>query len=197
MNTEPKTLLNNKSTEYSKWLTKQIGDSTYKNKSYSILFKILFNIYFTPILELDKNRTSDIVSLLREPYINTINRKQLFTDKDVNSFLSETPRFLELIISLGMRIDSDFLREINGVDNSRIYFWMILKNLELLQYDDDSFKEENVLKIIDILTKVNTRTYTFNGKGGLFPLEYTEIDQRNVQIWDQMCTFVNQKFYKI
>ena len=77
--------------------------------------------------------------------------------------------FLELIISLAMRIDLDFMREINGIDNTRIYFWILVRNLGILEYDDEHWGEDAIISIVNRLNIVQDRKYDFDGKGGLFP----------------------------
>lgn len=183
---------------YLKWLLRLINADNYKEKSYIKLCSLLNKVPFKPIIKLDENRLSDVQSLLRETYIQSQSDwYRINVDEETIEFSEWPVSFLELIISLAMRIDLDFMREINEVDNTRIYFWILVRNLGFLEYDDDHWTEDAIISIVNRLNIVQDRKYDFDGKGGLFPLENSEVDQRNVQIWNQLCQFVSQKFLKI
>jgi hypothetical protein len=42
------------------------------------------------------------------------------------------------------------------------------------------------------LHKLNNRTYSKLGKGGLFPLRSSAYDQRKVELWYQMAAFMTE-----
>ena len=183
---------------YLKWLLRLINADNYKERSYIKLCSLLNKVLFKPVIKLDENRLSDAHSLLRETYIQSQSDwYRINSDEAVIEFSKWPVSFLELIISLAMRIDLDFMREINGIDNTRIYFWILVRNLGFLEYDDEHWGEDAIISIVNQLNIVQDRKYDFDGKGGLFPLENSEVDQRNVQIWNQLCQFVSQKFLKI
>lgn len=183
---------------YLKWLLRLINADNYKEKSYVKLCSLLNKVPFKPVIKLDENRLSDVQSLLRETYIQSQSDwYRINADEETIEFSKWPVSFLELIISLAMRIDLDFMREINEVDNTRIYFWILVRNLGFLEYDDEHWGEDAIISIVNRLNIVQDRKYDFDGKGGLFPLENSEVDQRNVQIWNQLCQFVSQKFLKI
>lgn len=183
---------------YLKWLLRLINADSYKEKSYIKLCSLLNKVPFKPVIKLDENRLSDVQSLLRETYIQSQSDwYRINADEETIEFSKWPVSFLELIISLAMRIDLDFMREINEVDNTRIYFWILVRNLGFLEYDDEHWGEDAIISIVNRLNIVQDRKYDFDGKGGLFPLENSEVDQRNVQIWNQLCQFVSQKFLKI
>lgn len=192
------TKTDNLSEIYLEWLLGLINADNYKGKSYIKLCSLLNKVPFEPIIKLDENRLSDVHSLLRETYIQSQSDWYRLNGCDIIMELPTWPvSFLELIISLAMRIDLDFMREINGIDNTRIYFWILVRNLGILEYDDEHWGEDAIISIVNRLNIVQDRKYDFNGNGGLFPLEHAEMDQRNVQIWNQLCQFVNQRFLKI
>lgn len=182
---------------YLDWLLMLINADNYKGKSYIKLCSLLNKIPFKPVLKLDENRSADVKSLLRETYIQSKSDWYRLQDDEIMKFPDEPISFLELIISLAMRIDLDFMREINQIDNTRIYFWVLVRNLGILEYDDENWGEDAIISVVNRLNVVQDRKYDFDGNGGLFPLENAEMDQRNVQIWNQLCQFVSQKFLKI
>ncbi|MBP5596316.1 MAG: hypothetical protein J6Y02_13095 [Pseudobutyrivibrio sp.] len=191
------TKTNNLSELYLVWLLNLINADNYKGKSYIKLCSLLNKVPFEPVIKLDENRLSDVQSLLRETYIQSQSEWYRLTNDDIMELPTWPVSFLELIISLAMRIDLDFMREINGIDNTRIYFWVLVRNLGILEFDDEHWGEDAIISIVNRLNIVQDRKYDFNGNGGLFPLENAEMDQRNVQIWNQLCQFVNQRFLKI
>lgn len=191
------TKTNNLSELYLVWLINLINADNYKGKSYIKLCSLLNKVPFEPVIKLDENRLSDVQSLLRETYIQSQSDWYRLTNDDIMELPTWPVSFLELIISLAMRMDLDFMREINGIDNTRIYFWVLVRNLGILEFDDEHWGEDAIISIVNRLNIVQDRKYDFNGNGGLFPLENAEMDQRNVQIWNQLCQFVNQRFLKI
>lgn len=191
------TNINSMSELYLEWLLRLINADNYKGKSYIKLCNLLNKIPFSPIVKLDENRIADVQTLLRENYIQSQSEWYRLENDEIMKIPEYPVSFLELIITLAMRIDLDFMREINGIDNTRIYFWILVRNLGFLEYDDEHWGEDAIISVINRINIVQDRKYDFNGNGGLFPLENSEIDQRTVQIWNQLCTFVSQKFLKI
>jgi len=184
---------------YLRWLEEFVVASNYKGKSYIKLCNLLMKLPFiwSPEIPLDENRKYDVQSLLRDLYIQSQSDWYRLEEDEILDFPNVPVSFLELIISLAMRIDMDFMREVNDVDNSRVYFWVIIKNLGFLKYDDESWTEDSIIEIVNRVNIVQDRKYDFNGNGGLFPLKEAKNDQRNVQIWNQLCNFVNEKFMKL
>lgn len=191
------TKTNNLNELYLNYLLRLINADNYREKSYTKLCSLLYKIPFKPILTLDNNRSYDVQSLIRETFIQSQSEWYRLENDELIMLPNLPISFLELIISLAMRIDMDFMREVNEVDNSRVYFWIIIKNLGFLVYDDEHWGEDSIISIVNRLNIVQDRKYDFDGNGGLFPLKNAKEDQRNVQIWNQLCQFVNEKFYKI
>lgn len=64
----------------------------------------------------------------------------------------------------------------------------MIENLNLKKYTD---RETLPVKTIDdILQQVIFRTYTASGIGGLFPLKSPRDDQRRVELWYQLCSYL-------
>ena len=66
------------------------------------------------------------------------------------------------------------------------WFWVLLDNLGL---DNKSTSEE----INEVLETFIWRTYSRTGHGGLFPLKDTIHDQREVELWYQLCEYVIER----
>lgn len=143
------------------------------HKHYHILINELFNKDFIPILGRDDNRAAD----------------GLYLREEFGSSLDSRPcSMLEMLIALAGRFDGN-----SGFDPDEVWgnFWDMMRNIGLDQYDDVNYSESEVWSILYIL---ENRTYNFNGKGGLFPLKRPAYDQRKVEIWDQMQSWLIENY---
>lgn len=70
----------------------------------------------------------------------------------------------------------------------RDWFWHMLSNIGIDKYNDRNYNRE----AIDLAVKtVIWRTYNRNGSGGgLFPLKRAVRDQRDVELWYQLNTYL-------
>lgn len=101
----------------------------------------------------------------------------------------------EMLVALAICVE-EIMDEIEPGDAS-FWFWMMLDNLGLSDYDDDHFYQRGSIKKIDkILDRFLDRTYQRSGKGGLFPLKKWREDQRTVEIWYQMQAYLQEKFVR-
>jgi hypothetical protein len=88
---------------------------------------------------------------------------------------------LEFLIGLATRLNvADY--EPDMPDRVGPWFWALMDNLGIIEADEswieDSFK------------RINTRDYSFDGHGGLFPLRRPCEDQRKIEIWYQMQAYL-------
>lgn len=67
------------------------------------------------------------------------------------------------------------------------WFWILIDNLGLSWYSDGRW---NGRKIDAIVERLVWRQYSYDGTGGLFPLQRPREDQRKVEIWSQMEAFI-------
>ena len=73
-------------------------------------------------------------------------------------------------------------------DRTGQWFWNMIVSLGLGSMTDDRFDDTYVQ---DVLTKFLNREYERNGKGGLFTVEHCQCDMRSIEIWYQMCMFLD------
>ena len=73
-------------------------------------------------------------------------------------------------------------------DRTRQWFWGMIANLNLgSMYDtwyDKDYVEEALYKFLH-------RKYDRDGRGGLFRIRNSTVDMRKVEIWYQMCYFLD------
>lgn len=142
---------------------------------YSLLMEQLFETEFEWSVENDDNRAKDGEALRNE----------------YGYRFGGPCSVLEMMIGLARRIETDIMGDPNDVDHTDFWFWKMVENLGLLVYSDRNFKYDSVNYIIRRLIE---RKYKADGNGGLFPLKYPEEDQRNVEIWFQMCEWLNENY---
>ena len=146
---------------YFKWLSTLVFPNEEIQRNYIGLLNLLYEIEYVwnPNIPLDENR-----------YIDGINLRESFSYKSkipsdiVQNSIQGPCNILEMICALGIRIDNDIMATYyTGYDHG--YFWIqkMLKNLNILQYDDLNFDEDAVRRKIDNFLQ---RRYSENGFGG-------------------------------
>ena len=70
------------------------------------------------------------------------------------------------------------------------WFWNMLKSMKLDMMSDENFDEEYVKRAI---IKCLERRYTKKGKGGFVTIGNCSCDLRTVDIWRQMCWYLERR----
>ncbi len=91
---------------------------------------------------------------------------------------------LEMLIAFSRRLSF----ETEGAP--RVWFWHMLENLDLAQFNDKEYNDLHQRGIDAALDQVIWRTYSPDGYGGLFPLRHPREDQRDVEIWYQLSAYL-------
>jgi hypothetical protein len=166
--------------EYFVWLLDKVGgpNGNVDNK-YNRLLRLLFQKEFVWIIPNDDNRAEDGKDL-RCAFIN---HKELDVE-DIDPYWLELGcSVFEMLIALAKRLSF----ETDGFPSQRDtsgWFWGLIENLGL------SNPRMTSKKIEESLNRLIWRTYEPNGRGGLFPLQNPNGDQRKTEIWYQMCEYV-------
>lgn len=101
---------------------------------------------------------------------------------------------LEMMVALAGRINQDIMWSPNN-DRTVVWFWEMISNLGLDEYDDDHWEEPRSRMMVDfVLDRWLDRRYRPDGIGGIFPLKEPLEDQRDVEIWYQMNTYFLEKY---
>jgi hypothetical protein len=104
---------------------------------------------------------------------------------------------LEMLVALSDRLGQQFV-DTQFDRPAHMWFWEMMENLGLKDFTDEQFVRSNGESIVDnILDTLLERTYDFHGNGGIFPLNCTDVDQRNVEIWYQMARYSLEKMNEI
>lgn len=189
--------------EYFRWLCDLVGINNEAN-SYYILADLLHKREFYSIMANDDNRAED-GKYLRELFCDEVYwryENEVFRNRQVKpnalvlDCLSGPCSMFEMLIALAKRVEDDILFEPDRDGKLKLIFWKMIENLGFLELSDDHFYDENGSekcdKTLDILLN---RKYSKDGKGGLFPLRRTKIDQREVEIWYQMASYLEENCY--
>ncbi len=189
---------------YFAWLCKIVKvDKDYG--SYNDLLLYLFNREFTwdetGVTKMDYNRAGD-GEYLREKYCQDVifDWEKHF---DLTSGLYRA-NCLEVLISIAERMDFMIDKEYVSENYTDKCFWELIENLGLDEFFDDVWDEGIRAECEDRVSKWLYREYDKNGVGGIFPLRRVgkssrgmlggrNYDQRRVEIWYQMQTYMMEK----
>lgn len=172
--------------EYFQWLCDLICVNQ-ETKSYWLLAKDLYKNEFYWTVPNDDNRDADGKKL-----------RELFSEEfgySLNDLLDESCSMLEMLIALSKRFGDGVLCK---KKNEEIvpWFWEMMENCGLNKYTDEAYYDLNgpveVSRTVDLILE---RRYKRSGFGGLFPLTLVKKDQRKVEIWYQMSTYLLEKYY--
>lgn len=159
--------------DYYIWLRDLVGN----RRGYKKLIKQLDTIPFTWIFAMDENRSAGGI-LLRSKYAS----ENSTFDDDVRQGPCTV---LEMLISV-----ADHMQDQLSC-NIETWFWVLLENLCLDQFDDENYDARGVEYLINTWLH---REYDKNGAGSIFPLQNYSGDCRNLDIWSQMNAWINENY---
>lgn len=170
--------------EYYEWLSDIVcGERFSKNISYRKLLMQLHNTKFKHILPRDRNRADDGIDLRYRFAMNRDYGYEIVLN-DLNGRCS----VLEMLVALSIRCEETIMDDPDYGDRTGQWFWGMINNLGLGHMSDDKFDKDYVN---DAVTKFMSREYSPDGKGGLFTIRNCETDLRDVEIWSQLCWYLD------
>lgn len=170
-------------TRYLKWMSSLIfGDGIC---NYSELLEALNDIPFRYILEMDKNREMDGAALrYRFGYEKGI------SGDDISAAIGDDPcSVLEMMTALCLRCVEQILDE-NIHAQVRTMFCDMLHSLGI---DNQTGRNIDILAVQRSVERFLDRNYRKDGRGGLFTVSSPDRDMRNVEIWYQMCLYLDER----
>lgn len=168
--------------EYFEWLVDKVCHDKFADGiSFRKLLMHLHRREFTWIMSTDENRADDGINLRRRFFLES--------DLDDNSEYLDMPcSVLEMMIALSMHCEK-IMDDPNYGDRTSHWFWRMIVNMELGGMYDSNYNKYETDKAIDILLN---RKYYPNGIGGLFHIRHPVKDMREVEIWYQMCWYLDE-----
>lgn len=171
--------------QYLTWLYSKVANvkTRARAKTYWSLLKQLYSKEFVWFVPNDDNRVQDGKDLRLE-FLEECNVR----DAD-QEWLDLGCSILELIIALSRGLAF----EAGG--SARVWFWELIDNIEMTEYTDAIYNLGHYRELIDErLDRLIWRTYAYDGNfGGLFPLKHPQEDQRDVELWYQLCAYVLER----
>lgn len=163
---------------YLTWLYSQVGSVHLKQpgRNYWHLLRQLLHKEFLWFVPNDDNRAED-GRYLRYEFINQ-------TGTQVSAeWMDQGCSMLELLIGLSRRLSFEAEGE------ARVWFWELISNIQI-GVNDRRYNEREARSIDRKLENVIHRRYSAAGRGGLFPLERPDCDQRKAELWYQLNAYL-------
>ncbi len=155
-----------------------------KRKSYHKLLGYLHDTEFTYTIPLDGNRADDGVNLRYR-----FGDENGYGDSMIASFLDDRPcSVLEMMVALAIRCEEHIMDDPDIGNRTGKWFWDMVANLGCASMNDSLFDEEYVQKAV---SRFLNHEYGRNGEGGLFLVPDCQHDLRSVEIWYQMCWYLD------
>lgn len=163
---------------YFNWLYSKVAsvDNPSPSLNYYTLLQEMHHTEFVWQLQGDDNRAQDGIDIRKEFLMEARLERE-------PEWMNVGCSVLEMLIAFSRR--AAFQTE----DVSpREWFWIFLENLGLSALSDNKHGIIPIAK--QTLDDFVWRTYAPDGSGGLFPLNYAEVDQRLVEVWYQFCEYL-------
>lgn len=152
--------------------------------SYYRLFDVLHRIDFQVLIGMDENRAEDGIEL-RYRFGSELGYEQAM----IASLLDIYPcSVLEMIVALALRCEENIMSNPQEGTAVSKWFWIMIQNLGLESMSDNNFDEEYCRAVIH---RFLNREYMRDGTGGLFVIKNCKHDLRGVEIWYQMCWYLD------
>ena len=173
--------------EYFEWLYNLVCRDRYpKEISFRRLFMSLHSTEFVYSIARDGNRADDGIELRRRFCLENNFDDDLF--EYTQDCLDGPCSILEMMIALAIRCEETIMDDTSRGDRTSQWFWEMVVSLGLGSMTDDRFAPDIV---DDILDRFLNREYKPNGEGGLFTIRNCEYDLRDVEIWYQLCWYLD------
>lgn len=167
--------------EYFEWLYDLACKGRYSRQiSYRKLLMHLHSTEFRYLISRDENRAEDGVEL-RHMFVYENGYRD-----DVELYIDGPCSVLEMIVALSLKCEGIMDNAQIG-DRTRQWFWGMVTNMGLGSMTDDNY---NDIYVEDVVERFLDREYDSDGRGGLFTVRDCDDDLRDVEIWHQLCWYL-------
>lgn len=157
------------------------GENHPESLSYRKLLAVLHNTEFVYSIPKDENRAEDGLSLRYRFAL-------LKGDGDLAECLTGPCSIFEMMVALSIRCEENIMDDPSVGDRTAQWFWEMIANLGLNSMTDDRYDRRFVE---DVISRFLDRDYEPDGKGGLFRVRNCRRDLRTVEIWYQLCWYLD------
>lgn len=170
--------------EYFEWMYRQAcdidGDVTYIK-----LFEHLHNTEFRWTIPMDGNRAQNGIEL-RWRFIYEYGYRDI--RDEIEEYLDGPCSVLEMLMALAFKCEDDYMDDPDAGNRTGQWIWIMLENLGLASMSDGNYNKHYVNASLDMFMD---RQYKPDGEGGLFVIKGCPYDLRDVEIWYQLCWYLN------
>lgn len=172
--------------QYFEWIYGLVcGDRFADDISYRKLLMRLHDIEFVYTIPRDENRAADGVSL-RQRF--AVQSELTLTRNDIYDAIDMPCSILEMMVALAIRCEETIMDDTAYGDRTGQWFWGMINNLGLGAMDDRHYDK---IFVDEVITRFLNHEYARDGKGGLFRVRNTRRDLRKLEIWIQMCWYLD------
>lgn len=168
------------------WLSALIFSN--RRHGYSKLLDILHGTPFRSVLERDQNRAMDGAAL----------RYRFGCENDIPGDLIADAMgdiqcsVLEMMTALCFRCAEQIIYDGDIQSGTERLFMDMLSSLGLAEQTDSRFSAD---RSAEVLERFLERGYSPDGRGGLFTVSRPGIDMRDIEIWYQMCYYLDELIF--
>jgi hypothetical protein len=174
--------------EYFEWLYEMVdGRRFMKQYSFRKLLTRLHDTEFRYSILKDQNRAEDGISL-RYRFANDRYFGVRHERNDIVDYLDGPCSVLEMMVALAIRCEENIMDDPLMGNRTSHWFWQMVVNLGLGPMADGRYERQAV---DDAINRFLDREYEPDGRGGLFRVRNSDVDMRNIEIWHQLCCFLN------
>lgn len=175
--------------DYFNWLVSFVFNNEHSRSAYNNLLTHLFQTEFRYSIPRDRNRVDDGIDLrwrfacdISDSETERIVISQSLSDS------SDTCSVLELMVALAVRCEETIMDDPSYGNRTTQWFWKMISSLGLGSMTNVNYDRQYVDRV---LTRFMNRSYDPDGNGGLFTVRNCEYDMRNVEIWYQLCWYLD------
>lgn len=171
--------------EYFSWLCELVSGEEYDISKYGKLMRKLHETDFTYGIAMDGNRAEDGINLRYR-----FGRAKGYDERITAIELDYRPcSVLEMMVALAVRCEEQIMIDLDVGLNAGRWFWIMVENLGLETVTNAKYDDGFVLFVVE---RFLNRNYYKNGEGGLFKVTNPNSDMREIEIWYQMCCYLNE-----
>lgn len=172
---------------YFSWLTNIVCVNRFADQiSYEKLLRRLHSTRFTCMIRKDRNRQADGIDLrYRFAIANNCDDDEI---EDIMRALKGPCSVLEMMVALAIRCEETIMDDTSVGNRTGQWFWGMVVSLGLGGMMNHCYNDDVVDEAIDTFLH---REYAPNGKGGLFTIRNCDRDLRKVEIWTQLCWYLD------
>ena len=172
--------------EYFEWIYDLICGQRYQYAvSFRKLLIYLHDTEFTYLIPRDENRAKDGINL-RYRFCLACGYDDSYGI--IMNILKGPCSVLEMMVALSIRCEEEIMDDPDLGDRTSQWFWRMIVSLGLGSMVDERF---DISMVHDVVERFLNREYEPNGKGGLFTIRHCEYDLRDVEIWYQLCWYLD------